>query len=158
MGLFSARPRLLSEFFPIKKEKTASSDSIAAVPAAAAAVVAAATCSSGQVHDVAPVDSTAAATCSASSDSAAAAVVAAAAAPVNADSQLCGPKVAPIDLSAAQTPCQADKEKGASIKRVQMLSGALGSVFHARSLPNVVVQTSPKQLSSCDASSTALSR
>ena len=30
--------------------------------------------------------------------------------------------------------------------------------MHARSLPNVVVQTSPKPLSSCDASSTALSR
>merc|ERR1711911_365341 len=158
--LFSARPRLLSEFFPFKKEKTASSDSVAAPPAAAVAVVAAATRSSGPVHDVAPVDSAAAATCSASSDSAAAAVVATAAtaAPVNADSQLCGPKVAPIDLSAAQTPCQADKEKGESIKRFQMLSGALGSVIHARSLPNVVVQTSPKQLSSCDASSTALSR
>merc|ERR1712049_20329 len=113
--LFSARPRLLSEIFPFKKEKTASSDSVAAPPAAAAA-------------------------------------------PVNADSQLCGPKVASIDLSAAQTPCQADKEKGESIKRFQMLSGALRSVMHARSLPNVIVQTSPKPLSSCDASSTALSR
>merc|ERR1711860_34112 len=159
--LFSARPRLLSEFFPFKKEKTASSDSVAAPPAAAAAVVAAATCSSGPVHDIDPIDSAAAATCSASSDSAAPAVVATvatAAAPVNADSQLCDPKVASIDLSAAQTPCQADKEKGESIKRFQMLSGALGSVIHARSLPNVVVQTSPKPLSSCDASSTALSR
>ena len=30
--------------------------------------------------------------------------------------------------------------------------------MHARSLPNIIVQTSPKPLSSCDASSTALSR
>merc|ERR1711946_19460 len=134
--LFSARPRLLSEFFPFKKEKTASSDSVAAPPAAAAAVVAAATCSSGPVHDIDPIDSAAAAVVA----------TAAAAAPVNADSQLCGPKVAPIDLSAAQTPCQADKETGESIKRFQMLSGALRSVMHARSLPNVVVQTSPKPL------------
>ena len=48
--------------------------------------------------------------------------------------QLCGPKVPLIDLSVAKNPCQAEGEKGGSIKKLQMLSGALKSVRHAQTL------------------------
>ena len=52
--------------------------------------------------------------------------------PIKADGQLCGPKVPSIDLHIAQDPDQAKKVKGGSIKKLQMLSGALKSVSTPR--------------------------